>query len=219
VTSLLRVLEEKPKSVVVVMGGAKISTKLKVLERFLKRGSTVLLGGALANNFFKALGLEVGESLWSKDEVALARKFMRASRLYLPPDVIVAKEKKENARVRMIPPTAVKEDEIILDVGLTALCEYQAILNKAKTIIWNGPLGLTEIPTFAHGSLMLGRTIAKRAEFGAFTVVGGGDTLPIVEMTGMSHTFSFVSTGGGAMLEFLSGQMLPGIIPLVNKNE
>lgn len=217
VEHLLRSVEAPGTSEVVVIGGAKISTKIEILERFLKKGAKVLIGGALANNFFKAAGLEVGKSLWERGEVALAQKLLRHKNLYLPDDVVAVKQMKAGASVRMIPPTALSRDEIMVDIGLATLCDYRAMIDRAKTVVWNGPMGVTEIPDFAHGSIMIGRAIAKRTEYGAYSVVGGGDTLPILPMAGMEHAYSFVSTGGGAMLEFLSGRMLPGLIPLVQK--
>ncbi|MEI7740917.1 MAG: phosphoglycerate kinase [bacterium] len=213
----MHVLEERPRGLVVVMGGAKVSSKIDVLERFLKQGSLVLVGGAMANAFFKARGFEVGKSLAASEEVKAAAKLVRYKNLVLPIDVVVAKRLADKAPLRMVPPTAIESDEIIVDVGLSTLCEYRAILDRVSTIVWNGPMGIYEIPSFAHGSIMLARTVAARTQFGAFSVVGGGETLEVAHMSGMEQAFSYVSTGGGAMLEFLSGRMLPGLIPLVEK--
>ena len=218
VDHLSRLLEVSPRTLVVVMGGSKISSKIQVLERFLSIGARVLLGGALAVQCFKARGLEIGRSLWSAEEVELAERIAHSPRLYLPCDLILAQKLQDNSSVRMAPPTAVHGNEAIVDIGLEGLCEFRSIIEKARSIIWNGPLGISEIPAFAHGSVMLGRTIAKQTEYGAYSVVGGGDTLPIIAKTGMADSFSFVSTGGGAMLEFLSGKMLPGLVSLVDKS-
>ena len=213
----LHVLEENPKHLVVAMGGAKVSTKLEVLERFLKQGTLVLIGGAMANAFFKARGLEIGKSLAAAEDVKAAAKLLKYKNLVLPEDVVVAKRLADKSPLRMIPPTAIERDEIVVDVGLTTLCEYRAIIEQVRTIVWNGPMGVYEIPAFSHGSIMLARTVAARTQFGAFSVVGGGETLEVAQLSGMEQVFSYVSTGGGAMLEFLSGKMLPGLIPLVIK--
>lgn len=213
----LHVITEQPKHVVVVMGGAKVTSKLDVMERFLKAGSRVLVGGAMANAFYKAHGLEIGKSLCAPEEVKAAAKLMKHKNLLLPFDVIAAKRLSDKAPVRMTPVTNVQPDEVIVDIGLVALCSYRAVIEGARTVVWNGPMGIYEIPSFAHGSIMLARTVAERTQFGAFSVVGGGETLEVAHMSGMESAFSYVSTGGGAMLEFLSGKMLPGLIPLVTK--
>jgi phosphoglycerate kinase len=213
----MHVIEENPKHLVVVMGGAKVTTKLDVLERFLKQGTTVMVGGAMANAFYRAFGLEVGKSLAAPEDVKAASKLLKYKNLILPFDVIATKRLADKSPLRMTPATSVQSDEIIVDIGLAALCTFRSIIEKASTIVWNGPMGVYEMPTFAHGSIMLARTVAERTQFGAFSVVGGGETLEVAQLCGMESAFSYVSTGGGAMLEFLSGRMLPGLIPLIAK--
>jgi phosphoglycerate kinase len=215
--NLGRLLEKPKHPFVVVMGGAKISSKLPTLKKMLAIADTVLLGGGMANNFFKAAKLEVGKSLYDAKEVKLAASFAKNKKIVLPSDVLVASSLMPKAKVRYCRADQVKPNEFIVDLGPESMRSWTKLIKGARTIVWNGPLGLFENPRFAHGSVALGRVIAARSKGPAFGVIGGGETIQCAERTGMIEWIDHVSTGGGAMLEFLSGKVLPGVKPLLEK--
>ncbi len=161
------------------------------------------------------MGYEVGDSLISRPDVALAKTLLKKRKIRLPKDVLVADRLAEDATIRICAPDEVKKGDNIVDIGPETMREYAAELKKAQTIIWNGPVGLFEIPRFSHGSVILGRVVASRSSGRAYGVVGGGDTLRCLAMTGMQEFVDHVSTGGGAMLDFFAGKDLPGIAPLL----
>lgn len=217
---LQRVLDDPRTPFVVLIGGAKIRTKLPMLRKLLGIADKILIGGGLANNFFKAKGYEVGDSLISRPDVALAKTLVKNRKIRLPKDILVADRLSPDASTRICRPDEVKKGEYIVDIGPETMREYAVELKKAQTIIWNGPVGLFEIPRFAHGSMILGRVVASRSSGRAYGVVGGGDTLRCLAMTGMEEFVDHVSTGGGAMLDFFAGKDLPGVVPLlVTKHE
>ncbi|MEK9152445.1 MAG: phosphoglycerate kinase [Patescibacteria group bacterium] len=212
--NLGRVLDHPKHPFVSLLGGAKISTKLPTLEKMLSLADRVLLGGGLANNFFKAKGFQVGKSLIGPSEVKLAKSLLGKRRLTLPIDVLVADALTETAGVRICAPDQVRKNEYIVDAGPQTIRSYAAELKKAKMIVWNGPLGYYEVKKFRHGSVALGRVIAARSMGRAYGVVGGGETIACLHLTGMAEYVDHVSTGGGAMLEFLAGKKLPAVAAL-----
>jgi phosphoglycerate kinase len=215
--NLGRLLVRPARPFVVVMGGAKISTKMPTLRKLLSVADRVLVGGGMANNFLRAWRLSVGKSLVSPEDVKLAKALLKDRKISLPTDVLAATSLKESARVRYCRATEVKAGEYIVDVGPETLRSWSAIVKGARTVVWNGPLGLFEVKKFSHGSVALGRVIASRAKGPAFGVIGGGETIQCAERTGMMEWYDHVSTGGGAMLEFLSGKTLPGVKPLIKR--
>lgn len=219
VTQLSRLLEKPKKPFVVLMGGAKISSKLPTLKKLLTVADTVLIGGGMANNFFRAQGIAMGKSLVSNDDVKLAKSLWVKHRrkILLPLDVLVSKRVDGKAEARYCAPSELHKDEYVVDLGADTVRAWAAVIKKAKTIVWNGPVGLFEIKKFSHGSMSLGALIAARSTGKAFGVVGGGETVQCLLQTGLAEHVDHVSTGGGAMLEFLSGKVLPGIKPLLAK--
>ncbi|MDD5251076.1 MAG: phosphoglycerate kinase [Patescibacteria group bacterium] len=217
VASLDRVLKKPKKPFIVLMGGAKISSKLPTLKKMLAVADKVLIGGAMANAFFKAMDLPAGKAPIDKEDVKLAKQLLKNKKLILPTDVLAATGLDEKAKARYCPVAEVKPNEYILDIGALSIGDYAAFIKSAQTIVWNGPLGLFEVPKFAHGTVALGRIIAARSKGRAFGVVGGGETIAAVERTGMAEWVDHISTGGGAMLEYLSGKPLPGIKALMRK--
>lgn len=216
--SLDRALRKPARPFFVLMGGAKISSKFPTLVKMLRVANKVFIGGGMANNFFKAKGYETGKSLVSPDEVKLARKLLKDKKLVLPSDVLVATSLDGvKAKVRVCLPNEVKKNEYIVDIGTSSMRSFALELKKAQTLVWNGPVGLFETKKFSHGSVILGRVIASRSKGKAFGVVGGGETIACLEQTGMAEYVDHVSTGGGAMLEYLSGAVLPGVKPLLKK--
>ncbi len=219
--SVLGSLLAKPsKPFVSLIGGAKISTKISVIENLLKKVNSLLLGGALVNNFLAAAGYEIGASIYEPKELKTAKKLLKNKKIILPIDFVVGDFKGKKAWVVNVPKkkTALcKKPYALLDIGPETIKKYSGIIRKAKTIVWNGPMGYFEIPKYSHGTVALGRLIAARSRGKVFGVVGGGETIEAIEKTGMSEYIDHISTGGGAMLEFLEGKILPGTKALLKK--
>jgi phosphoglycerate kinase len=175
----------------------------------------------MANNFFRAMGYGMGKSLVAPEDVKMAKGLLARHKhvLLLPKDVLVAKRLDDKAEPRYCKPEEVGPDEHVVDVGAETVRAWAAVIKKAKTIVWNGPVGLFEVKKFSHGSVSLGRMIAARSSGRAFGVVGGGETVQCLERTGMAEYVDHVSTGGGAMLEYLAGKTLPGIKPLLTRTK
>lgn len=205
VDALERAIKNQERPVVVVLGGAKLETKLPLLERFIKLGSEVLVGGTLANTLFSARGIEVGKSVIDGKFVENAR-YLKSKRLHLPVDVCVART--FTGRIRVASVGGVARDESIVDVGPDTIKLFDSIIQRAGTIVWNGPMGFAEVAKFSRGTKAMARAIQMSH---AFSIVGGGDTLAILKKYKLLRNFDHVSTGGGAMLEFLAGKKLPGI--------
>jgi len=199
---------------VAVIGGAKIGTKISFLKKISRKSFKVLIGGALANNFFAARGMEVGKSLVDKKSIKLAES-LKAKNILLPIDVVVSDRKDGRGSAEVKNPFKVNKDEIILDIGPKTIRLYSLFLKKAQTIIWNGPMGVFEQAHFKHGTLSIARAIASRSRGRAFGVVGGGETIKALKMTRMDNYVDWISTGGGAMLAFLNGAKMPGLKGIV----
>jgi phosphoglycerate kinase len=198
---------------VAVLGGSKISGKIDVIESLLSRVDTLLIGGAMANTFFRALGLDTGSSLVEDERVDLGRELMERAgeRLVLPVDCVVAGDAKPGIRNWVLARDAIPPEGKILDIGPKSVAVFREYIEKAKTVLWNGPVGMFEIAEFSHGTEGVGRAIADATARGAVTIVGGGDTAAAVEELGLADRMTHVSTGGGASLEFLEGKTLPGV--------
>jgi phosphoglycerate kinase len=216
---LAEILSRPETPFVAVLGGAKVSDKIGVLRSLLGKCQDILIGGGMAYTFLKAKGIEVGRSLVDLEKVKDADLIMReASRkgihLLLPLDHRVAREAKEDVEVRIVPQDKIPPDYLALDIGPETIRLFEKSIRKAKTVFWNGPMGRFEIEDFAEGT----RAIAKiSAESGAKVVVGGGDSIAALQKMGLKDKMSYVSTGGGASLEFLEGKELPGVTSLSDK--
>jgi phosphoglycerate kinase len=209
-------LNDPRRPFVAILGGAKISGKIDVIESLLPRADALLIGGAMANTFFCSLGLETGRSLVEEDRVALARELIRRAgpRLTLPVDCVIADEARADAEARVVPRDSVPADARILDIGPKSVALFADAILNAATVLWNGPVGLFEMEPFAGGTRAIANAIAKATVNGATTIAGGGDTAAALEQAGLAGAVSHVSTGGGASLEFLEGKPLPGIAVL-----
>lgn len=207
--ALGQALDPKARPYVAIVGGAKISGKIELIESFLTRADQILIGGAMAYTFFRAQGIRTGKSLVEEDRIGLARTLLDrgADKLRLPTDHVVAKDL-DGTGLRVIPIEDTEDDEYGLDIGARTVEAYRALIGSAKTVVWNGPMGLFENPRFASGTLGVGRAVADSA---AFTIVGGGDSAAAVNQAGLADRIDHVSTGGGAALEFLTGVPLPGV--------
>jgi phosphoglycerate kinase len=214
---LSRAVHDPARPYVAIIGGAKISTKMAVLDHLLDKVDKVLIGGGMANTFLKAEGFDVGESLVEDEYVDSAREVMEKAeskgvRVLLPTDVIVAERFDADSPAKRVSVKDVPAGWRIMDVGETTIDVFAAALRGAKTVVWNGPMGVIEMGPFSHGSHRLAGVLATLED--ADTIIGGGETAAAVEQVGLSSKFSHVSTGGGASLEFLEGKELPGIAAL-----
>lgn len=208
-----RAVEEPERPFVAILGGAKISDKIGVIEQLLEKCDRLLIGGGMANTFFKAMGFEMGDSLVEAEAVETARSLLERgrSRLVLPVDVVIADAFDNEAQTRVVAPNEVLPGWRVLDVGPKTISTFESALGGARTVLWNGPLGVFEMPRFAQGTLALAKVLA---DLGAVTIVGGGDSAAAVQQSGLADRFSHISTGGGASLEFLEGRTLPGVAVL-----
>ena len=216
IEALTQAVEQAKHPLVAIVGGSKVSTKLTILNNLAQRVDQLIVGGGIANTFLLAAGYKVGKSLAEAELVDECKTILKTladkgATLPLPTDVVVAKEFSETAEHRVCRIEDVQDDEMILDVGPETAQALAEILQKAGTIVWNGPVGVFEMAPFAHGTEVMAQAIAKATEAGAFSIAGGGDTVAAVGKFGIRDRVSYISTGGGAFLEFLEGKVLPAI--------
>lgn len=209
--ALGKALKEPARPMVAIVGGSKVSTKLTVLDSLAKIADQIIVGGGIANTFIAAEGHKVGRSLYEDDLIPEAEKLLSTCDIPVPTDVRVATEFSETAEAVMKSVNDVKDDEQILDLGDETAERLAGILKKAKTILWNGPVGVFEFPNFRHGTAVIAQAIAESE---AFSIAGGGDTLAAIDLFGIADKISYISTGGGAFLEFVEGKKLPAVVVL-----
>jgi len=207
---------------VAIIGGAKVSDKIEVVENLMKIADAMLIGGGMAYTFLKAQGLQIGKSLVEDDKLDLARKILADAKaknfkLLLPLDHVTAPEFKADAPATIGDVTATPADQMGLDIGPKSIAAYATEISKAKTIVWNGPMGVFEMPAFAAGTLEVAKAVAAATAAGAVSIVGGGDSVAAAHQSGVADEISHISTGGGASLEFLGGRKLPGVEALTNR--
>ncbi len=216
IESIQKVLYESKKPVTAVIGGAKVSSKIEVIENILDKVDNIIIGGGMAFTFIKVKGGNVGDSLIENDKLSVAQDILnlakqKNTRIHLPIDVIAADAFSEAANTQISAANDIPDGWMGLDVGPKTNVGFSFVIAESKTILWNGPLGVFEMPKFAHGTIELGNAIADATADGAFSLVGGGDSVAAVKQFGFTDKVSYVSTGGGAMLEMLEGKTLPGI--------
>jgi phosphoglycerate kinase len=201
---------------IAVLGGAKISGKIDLIEALLPKVDEILLGGAMACTFFKAMGLETGTSLAESDKVDLARKLMdkAGKKMVLPSGAVIAQQLAPNVATRIVRRDEIPAGWAVYDIDEETERRFTASVEKAGTAVWNGPMGVFETPPFDHGTLAIARAMAKATKGGTVTVIGGGDSAAAVAQAGLADQITHVSTGGGASLEFLEGKDLPGVAAL-----
>lgn len=214
--ALQRAVAAPAHPLVAVVGGSKVSTKLAVLESLLEKVDQLVVGGGIANTFIAAAGYNVGASLYEPDLVEVAERLIaaadkRGAHIPIPEDVVVAKTFAEDAVARTVSVDQVEDDDLILDVGPNTARQLAQIMSGAGTIVWNGPVGVFEMAAFANGTRVIGEAIANSA---AFSIAGGGDTLAAIDQFDLTGGVSYISTGGGAFLEFLEGKTLPAVAML-----
>ena len=206
--ALGKALKNPQRPMVAIVGGAKVSTKLTVLDSLSKFADHLVVGGGISNTFIPAQGNNVGLSLYEKDLIPEAQRLMASCNIPVATDVRVGKEFSETATATVKPATEVQDDEEILDLGDESAQQLAEIIRNAKTILWNGPVGVFEFPNFRKGTEIVARAIA---ESDAFSIAGGGDTLAAIDMFGIADQISYISNGGGAFLEFVEGKVLPAV--------
>ena len=199
-----------------VLGGAKISGKIDVIENMLPKVDRMLIGGAMACTFFRAMGLETGKSLVEEDRIDMAKAQLKRAgdKLVLPEDATVAPSLDAQDRARAVAKNAIPSGEAMFDIGPAAQQRFQREIEAAKTVVWNGPMGVFETPPFDAGTSAVAKALASATKRGATTIVGGGDSAAAVAQLGLDADMTHVSTGGGASLEFLEGKTLPGVAAL-----
>jgi phosphoglycerate kinase len=222
IRNLSSLLESPARPFAAVVGGAKVSGKIGVLEHLMDRVDTFVIGGGMANTFLVARGHTVGKSLLERDRVDDARRILELAEskgveFLLPTDVVVAKEVTRGAEHKTVPAHKIPNSWSVVDIGPQTIAAFEAALEPARTVFWNGPLGVFEVPTFGDGTRSMARYLARRAEQGAAVVVGGGDSVAAIEELKLTSKMTHISTGGGASLEFLEGRELPGIAVLQDR--
>jgi phosphoglycerate kinase len=217
-----KLMENPERPFAAIIGGAKVSGKIKVLRNLVDKVDVLVIGGGMANTFLLAQGKSVGKSLAEPDRIEDAKAIMASAekhgtKIVLPTDVVVAKEVTRGSEYKTLPADKVPASWNIVDIGKASLEAMRKALEPARTVFWNGPLGVFEIPTFAVGTREIARFLAGRAQAGATVVVGGGDSVAAVEQQGLADKMTHISTGGGASLEFLEGKELPGVAVLQDR--
>lgn len=212
-------LENPQRPFAAIMGGAKVGDKIPVIENLLKKVDTLIIGGGMAYTFFKAMGLDIGTSILDEENIELAGRLLEKAeeagvKLLLPSDVVCAKEFSNDTETKIVERDEIPSDMMGLDIGPKTVKAYGKALKEAKTIVWNGPVGVFEMPNFAKGTKAIAEILA---ESDAVTVIGGGDSAAAAEQFGLADKMSHISTGGGASLEFLEGKVLPGIAVIEDK--
>ena len=220
IESLNRVLNNSVKPVTAVLGGSKVSSKITVIENILDKVDHMIIGGGMTFTFIKALGGNVGDSICENDKLDLALEILSKAKaknvqIHIPVDVVAADSFSNDANTQIVDVREIPDGWQGLDAGPKSLENFKEVILKSKTILWNGPLGVFEMENFAKGTIALGDFIAESTENGAFSLVGGGDSVAAVKQFGFEDKMSYVSTGGGAMLEMLEGRVLPGIAAIL----
>lgn len=207
---------------VAILGGAKVSDKIGVIENLLDKVDTIIIGGGMTYTFYKALGLPIGNSLLEEDKIDLAKELVQKAKaagvkLMLPMDSVAAKEFDNDAEHKVVNDNGIEDGWMALDIGPQSAISFGNVIKMAKTVLWNGPMGVFEMSNFADGTFAVAEALAEATKFGATTIIGGGDSAAAIKKSGLSDQVSHVSTGGGASLEYLEGKDLPGVSSLTEK--
>ena len=221
IESLNRVLNNSVKPVTAVLGGSKVSSKITVIENILDKIDHMIIGGGMTFTFIKALGGKIGNSICEDDKMELALEILHKAKeknvhIHIPVDVVAADSFSNDAKTQIVDVREIPDGWQGLDAGPKSLENFKEVIMNSKTILWNGPLGVFEMENFANGTITLGEQIAEATRNGAFSLVGGGDSVAAVKQFGLEDKMSYVSTGGGAMLEMLEGRVLPGIAAIID---
>ena len=221
IESIEQVLSFGKKPVLAILGGAKVSSKITIIESMMNKVDEIIIGGGMAFTFIKALGGKIGNSICEEDKLDLALSILAKAKakgleIHLPVDVVCSKEFSNDGTKKIQDIRSIPNDWQGLDAGPKSITEFSKVIKRAKTILWNGPVGVFELESFSKGTIAIGQSIVESTKKGAFSLVGGGDSVAAVKKFGFQDKVSYVSTGGGAMLESLEGKDLPGIKALFN---
>ena len=216
VASAEKVLHHSERPFLAIIGGAKVSDKILIIENLLERATDIIIGGGMAYTFMKAEGGKIGSSLCEEDRLGTAEELLKKAKeknvcIHLPSDSVIANKFAADAQTSASPSNAVPDGWMGLDIGPNAVQQFVNVIHRSKTILWNGPMGVFEMEKFQHGTRAIATAVADTTQKGAFSLVGGGDSVAAVNQFGFSDKVSYVSTGGGAMLEYFEGKTLPGI--------
>ena len=219
VVSISKALGSDQNTTVAIIGGAKVSSKIGVINNMIENVGTVVIGGGMGFTFVKAMGGSIGNSLVEDDKLDLARELISKAKTYscnlmIPEDTVITSEFKDSPPAGVCPIGEIPNGYMGLDNGPTSISKVMSVLSTAKTIIWNGPMGVFEFEHYAEGTKRVAQAIAESTENGAFSLIGGGDSVAAINKFGFTEKVSYISTGGGAMLEFLEGKELPGVAAL-----
>lgn len=222
VKSIQRVLDAKEKPVTAIIGGAKVSDKLLIVENLIDLADHIIIGGGMAYTFFKAMGGTIGNSLCEEDRIQtcadiLKRAEAKGVKIHLPTDSVVADAFKADANTRVEPSNAISEGFMGLDIGEKARADFGQVIEDSAIVLWNGPMGVFEMDAFSGGTVYIAKSLARATARGAFTLIGGGDSVAAINKCKLADQVSYVSTGGGAMLESLEGKVLPGIAAITGE--
>jgi len=221
VTNAERILHSSEKPFTAILGGAKVSDKIEIIENLLNKADNIIIGGGMSYTFLKSQGKKIGKSLCEDDKLDLAREIlMRAKEkgvnFILPPDSIAADNFSNDANKITVSNDNIPDGWMGLDIGPEAIENYKKIILASKTILWNGPMGVFEMPNFQEGTKAVAEEIAEATEEGAYSLIGGGDSVAAINQFNLASKVSYVSTGGGALLEYFEGKTLPGIAAIKN---
>ncbi|WP_027003160.1 phosphoglycerate kinase [Hugenholtzia roseola] len=216
-----KVLEKAERPFTAIMGGAKISDKILIIEKLLPKIDHLIIGGGMAYTFFKAKGWEIGKSLLEADKVEVAAELLKKAQemgvtIHLPQDSVVAEAFSNESPYQQLPSDALPADKMGLDIGSAAQADFAKLIHNSKTLLWNGPMGVFEMPNFAKGTAAIAKSVVEATQKGAFSLIGGGDSAAAIKQMGAAQSVSYVSTGGGALLEYMEGKILPGVAALMD---
>ncbi len=221
--SMDRVIHQSEKPFTAIMGGAKVSDKILIIENLLNRADNLIIGGGMAYTFVKAMGGKIGNSLCEEDKLDMARRLLEMAiekdvKIYLPVDSVNADSFDANANTELTEIDCVSDGWMGLDIGEESIKSFSSIIERSKTVLWNGPMGVFEMEKFSRGTSEIAKAVARSTERGAFSLIGGGDSVAAINKNGLADKVSYVSTGGGAMLEYMEGKVLPGIAAIRGDN-
>jgi phosphoglycerate kinase len=214
-----KVLNDSQKPFTAIMGGAKVSDKINVIKNLLDRVQNLIIGGGMTYTFIKAMGGQIGASLCEADKLDMAKEILdlakaKGVKVYLPIDAVNADKFDANANTNVSDVDKTPEGWMGLDIADKSIAKFEEVITSSKTVIWNGPMGVFEMDKFAKGTSAIAKAVAKATANGAFTLIGGGDSVAAINKNGLADKVSYVSTGGGAMLEYMEGKQLPGIVAI-----
>lgn len=221
--SMDRVIHQSEKPFTAIMGGAKVSDKILIIENLLSRADNLIIGGGMAYTFVKAMGGKIGNSLCEEDKLDMAESLLEMAikkdvKIYLPVDSVNADSFDANANTELTEIDCISDGWMGLDIGEESIKSFSSIIEKSKTVLWNGPMGVFEMEKFSRGTSEIAKAVARSTERGAFSLIGGGDSVAAINKNGLADRVSYVSTGGGAMLEYMEGKVLPGIAAIRGDN-